>query len=288
MRTAIFLIGVVALVLSVAGCGGDGSFSADAKTTGDDIFVVDLATSQVMPQGDAPAVGSATRLTFRRVRGSSTITGRYDQDKWAEPAEMPESEIRLGEYFIAVTELTQEQWITLAQYPVGADPPWLALGETTGTGMIPARLIGPSRPAVGLARVEVESICLQRSPPGWRLRLPTPTEWEHAALAGARTRFSWGDAQGDVVVKEHANVWLLNEPSLISSQDVGKRLPNAFGLHDMHGNVWEMTADVTGPTFACGGAWDQPVLQARASNRLTIPADAGLPTVGVRLVLVRE
>ena len=174
----------------------------------------------------------------------------------------------------------------MAQYPNGVEPPWLALDETTG--VTPARLLGPTRPAIGLTRIEIESVCQKYSPPGLRLRLPTPAEWEHAALAGAGTRFSWGDAQGDVEVKLHANVWLLNEPSLISSQDVGMRLPNVFGLHDMHGNVWEMTADVTGPIVACGGAWDQPVLQARASNRLTIPADAGLPTVGVRLVLVRE
>jgi formylglycine-generating enzyme required for sulfatase activity len=288
MRPAIFLICVVALLMSVVGCGGNGSFNSAAKTTGDDTFVVDLTISRVLPQGDEPAVGSATRLMFRRVPADRVVIGRYPKDKWAEPDERKdenEPAIRLGEYFIATTELTQEQWGTLAQ-GIAPVAPWLALDETTG--VTPARLLGHTRPAVGVTRIEIESVCSKRSPPGWRLRLPTPAEWEHAALASATTRFSWGDAQGDEEVKRHANVWLLNEPSLISSQDVGMRLPNAFGLHDMHGNVWEMTAGVSGPTYACGGAWDQPVLQARASNRLTIPADAGLPTVGVRLVLVRE
>ncbi|MEM1155761.1 MAG: formylglycine-generating enzyme family protein [Pseudomonadota bacterium] len=103
---------------------------------------------------------------------------------------------------------------------------------------------------------------------GQRYRLPSESEWEYAARAGTQTRYSWGDEIG----KNRANCdgcesrW--DDEQTVP---VGGFAPNAFGLHDMHGNVWEWVEDCyeDGYTGApsdgsarrhCGGNY-QPVLR---------------------------
>jgi formylglycine-generating enzyme required for sulfatase activity len=69
---------------------------------------------------------------------------------------------------------------------------------------------------------------------GKNYRLLTETEWEYAARAGSETRFSFGD--DETQLDQHA--WY-SRNSNVKTQPVGEKRPNAFGLHDMHGNVLE-------------------------------------------------
>jgi len=138
----------------------------------------------------------------------------------------------------------------------------------------------PDQPAIGLSAAMIEPVLERWSSTGWELDLPEGDEWECACLAGGGGKFCWGDTLDDGLVAVAA-VCATTQPAT-----VGSRTPNAWGLHDMHGNAWELVRDGTGYELR-GGAWDQPAVTSRASNRVpTAGEDAGW-SVGVRLVLRR-
>jgi len=81
-------------------------------------------------------------------------------------------------------------------------------------------------------------------------RLPSEAEWEYACRAGTSTRFSFGDIlecpdTGRVSCEEaDMHIWWAGNSEMGASHSVGLKEPNAWGLHDMHGNVAEWCADV--------------------------------------------
>lgn len=82
---------------------------------------------------------------------------------------------------------------------------------------------------------------------GKGLCLPTEVEWEYAARAGARTAYWWGNAPHDA----RANWDRLQN----GTTPVQRYRPNPWGLHDVHGNVWEWCEDVWQPRRSASDAW---------------------------------
>lgn len=128
-------------------------------------------------------------------------------------------------------------------------------------------------------------------------RLPTEAEWEYACRAGATTAYCFGNNEGQL--EEYA--WYCDN-SKNETNPVGKKEENAWGLHDMHGNVWEWCQDyygdypkgsVTDPAGPStgeyrvqrGGSCHSKENDVRASKRAWyIPANKSI-NVGFRLVL---
>jgi formylglycine-generating enzyme required for sulfatase activity/predicted Ser/Thr protein kinase len=128
--------------------------------------------------------------------------------------------------------------------------------------------------------------------------LPTEAEWEYACRAGTRTSWSYGDEEGEL--GEYAQFY---GNSNQQTHPVGQKKANPWGLYDMHGNVWEWTADWAGPYTAepatdptgptagekkvlRGGSWHEGPRTSRAAFRRVIDGPASRSEhTGFRVVL---
>ena len=105
---------------------------------------------------------------------------------------------------------------------------------------------------------------------GERYRLPSESEWEYAARAGSETKYSWGNEIGSS--RANCGDWSYSgdgscgDPFELAAP-VGSFPPNAFGLHDMHGNVGEWVEDCRNDSYAGapadGSAWLSGYCDAR-------------------------
>ena len=152
---------------------------------------------------------------------------------------------------------------------------------------------------------------------GREYRLPTESQWEYACRAGSKTRFHHGDdaeglasvgnvADGTAKEKFPKLTWAIEaKDGYAVTAPVGEFKANAFGLHDMHGNVWEwcsdwygsdyygnsQTDDPTGPTSGSlrvlrGGSWSDNARYCRSALRLGPPPGYRSINLGFRIALV--
>ncbi|CAI2719388.1 FGE-sulfatase domain-containing protein [Nitrospina watsonii] len=124
----------------------------------------------------------------------------------------------LDGFFIDTHEVTQEEYVAIR-------------------GANPSKLKGENRPADQVTWLEANAYCKQVDK-----RLPTEAEWEKAARAGTQTLYYWGDEHSG----DHA--WF-EDNSGEATHPVGQKTPNAFGLYDVSGNVWEWVTDWYDKTY---------------------------------------
>jgi len=142
---------------------------------------------------------------------------------------------------------------------------------------------------------------------GKHYRLPSEAEWEYAARAGSTTKYSWGNAINHDLANygtdECCDGKVEGKDKWLNTSPVGSFKANAFGLYDMHGNVWEWTQDCWNDSYSgalstnkawedgdCakrvlrGGSWGYTPLNLRSAFRYGSSAAARSLNIGFRLV----
>jgi sulfatase modifying factor 1 len=234
------------------------------------------------------AIGNAWQ-SFRWIPPGRFLMGSPVDEAERGSAEVPHEVTLSRGFWLADTACTQALW--MAVWPVN-----------------PSHFADDARnPVENVAWHDAQRFIgeLNRRLPGLPARLPTETEWEYACRAGTTTPFSFGTTVSTDQVNYHGRYpYPGGEPGPYRQRPlpVGSLPPNAWGLCEMHGNVWEWCedwyadypqepqTDPRGPSFGKmrvlrGGTWSDPARYARSATRSRIEPAYRPRSTGFRLVL---
>ena len=243
----------------------------------------DAPLAAALPSVRTLDLGGGVSMEFVLIPAGEFFMGSHAEA--GEGDETPRHRVRITRpFYLGVCEVSQAQWERV-------------LGER------PSRFSGADLPVDSVSWEVCRSFLAALSErSGERLRLPTEAEWEYACRAGDETAWSWGDSA--VAADQHA--WTSSNAGG-STRPVGQKLPNAWGLRDMHGNVWEWCADwyarypkdgdakadPSGPASGAsrvlrGGTWCDVPEGARSATRNCLGPAEATEGVGLRCVLEVE
>jgi len=171
------------------------------------------------------------------------------------------------------------------------------------TGKTPSNFKGADLPAMGVNWDEADAFAKglsQKARDGLLYRLPTEAEWEYSCRGGRSSSLAFGVGDGTTLSTRDAN---FSDSNLNKTTPVGTYKPNALGLYDMQGNVWQWCADyygdypaeeVTNPSgppsgpsrVDRGGSWDGDARICRAARRSRIEPGRRGQGLGFRLARV--
>jgi formylglycine-generating enzyme required for sulfatase activity len=191
-------------------------------------------------------------LTMLRIPAGSFEMGAPETEAESSDRERPVHRVTLGEFLLGQTPITQAQWRAVAQWqrlehedqelwPESLDPDPVANFKDR------ERFQGEQRPVVWVSWRDAMAFCQRlRLRTGKNYTLPSEAQWEYACRAGTTTPFHWGatistklaNYDGEEVYGDGEKGEYLNQ-----TMDVDSFPANPWGLHDMHGNIWEWCAD---------------------------------------------
>ena len=246
------------------------------------------------PAAGATYTEPTTGMEFVYVPGGEFWMGCGERETECSNDEKPRHQARVSGFWMGKYEVTQAQWETvMGNNPsnfTGADRPVEQVSWNDAQEFLKKLNANPSQSPV-----------IQGGQRGG-FRLPSEAEWEYAARAGTQTAYSFGDDPAQL--GDYA--WFYDNSGR-ETHPVGKKKPNAFGLYDMHGNVWEWGADTShenyngAPTDGSiwgdlgdekakvlrGGSWNNEPNHVRSALRFWFePVDQN-SLIGIRVVRVR-
>ncbi|MGH9756001.1 MAG: SUMF1/EgtB/PvdO family nonheme iron enzyme [Blastocatellia bacterium] len=235
-------------------------------------------------------LGNGVKLEMVKVPGGVFDMGLPSDESQREDNEVLRRGVRVNGFFIGRFEVTQAQWRAV-------------MGDNLNPYFKGANL-----PIEKVSWEDAIEFCRRLSRrTGREYRLPTEAEWEYAARAGARTPFAFGETITPEIVNYNGNIPYGNAPKGEYRQrtiPVGSLgVANAFGLFDMHGNVWEWCEDWYGPydpnqldnpkgpvsgstRVLRGGSWATFGGGCRSANRLYLAPSTRVFDLGFRVVCV--
>ena len=285
------LVSLSLTIVAMPGCSRQPGLSkADAKTpeagTGGKATVTTQEAAaggkiEALPPEIDVDLGKGVKLEMVLIPAGEFLMGSPESDKHARDDEKPQHRVRITKpFYLGKYLVTQEQWEAV-------------------TGNNPSQFKGRKNPVESVGWENCRPFCdmltAKSRPVRGRFQLPTEAQWEYACRAGSTTRYCFGDDESGL----GARAWY----NASQTYPVGEKQPNAWGLFDMHGNVWELCQDwydggyyakspkddPRGPATGSyhvsrGGGWIDPAEFCRSAYRYG--PGIGNFTVGLRDSLV--
>ena len=244
--------------------------------------------------------GTGVTFDMLPIPSGTFVMGSPESEKGRRPDEGPQHKVKLEAFWMGKHEVTWNEF-ELFMFPEEERKRWSLKGyDGKGEVGVVDAVSRPTKPyvemsfgmgkdgypAISMTQHAANKYCQWLSAKtGNFYRLPTEAEWEYACRAGTTTAYSFGDDPS--ALKEYA--WF-GDNSDFKYQKVGKKKPNPWGLHDMHGNVAEWTLDQYTPDYygaikeavamepwnkaskpyphvVRGGSWDDDPARLRSAER---------------------
>jgi formylglycine-generating enzyme required for sulfatase activity len=175
-------------------------------------------------------LGNNITLEMVQIPGGSFMMGSLESEKGRTQDESPQHQVNVPGFSMGKFVVTQEQY----QQIMGKNPSYFTQK-------------GAKRPVEEVSWNNAVEFCQKLSQKtGREYRLPSEAEWEYACRAGTTTPFHFGETITTELANYKGTSIYASEPKgkhLQRTTDLGSFPPNAFGLYDMHGNVWEWCQD---------------------------------------------
>ena len=247
-------------------------------------------------------LGDGVKLVMTLIPAGQFVMGDAD----GHPDEGPPAAIKIAEpFWMGAFEVTNAQF---ALFDPTHDSRLEAYPGNNFSVRIRGELVNkPDQPVCRISQTQARAFCMWLDKKtGRKFALPTEAQWEYACRAGTGTPLNFGDRAADH--STHANladmtstkVWHWVHPGgskfndkAFASAPVGSYTPNAWGLHDMHGNVAEWTIspyarnakpDADSKVAIRGGSWNDRPKNARSSARQMLRTHERAYDVGFRVI----
>jgi formylglycine-generating enzyme required for sulfatase activity/tRNA A-37 threonylcarbamoyl transferase component Bud32 len=236
-------------------------------------------------------LGNGVKLEMVEIPAGTFYMGSPENEAKRRDNESPQHQVTLPSFFIGKYPLTQAQYQAII-------------------GNNPAHFKGNNRPVECVSWNNAVNFCRKLSQKtGKNYKLPSEAQWEYACRAGTTTPFYFGESITPDLVNYDGNYsYTAAQRGQYRKQyrgqttDVGTFPPNAFGLYDMHGNVWEwceddgqenyINAPINGSAFISrsnmkllrGGSWNYNPQGCRSACRYYLNLDGHYSRLGFRVV----
>lgn len=280
------------------------------EAAGDEVAIVTGIYQQIIAKAKAitepemkPFTNTipGTQVSYRMtpIKGGEFVMGSPANETGRKPDEGPQHKVKIEPFWMGTCEITWSEY-ELFMYQDEERKFKKEIPTDPYVDKISDAVSRPTKPYVemsfGMGKDEYPAISMTQhaankycewlsAKTGEYYRLPTEAEWEYACRAGTTTKYSFGDDESKL--GEYA--WF-EKNSDFKYQKVGRKLPNPWGLYDMHGNVSEWTLDgyepnayqkfangvavepfvrvsTAYPHVVRGGSWDDPADYLRSAWR---------------------
>ena len=233
-------------------------------------------------------LGNGLKLEMAAIPGGTFLMGSPEDEKERDGNESPQHEVTVPDFFMGKYPVTQAQYQAI-------------MGNNR------SHFKGSQRPVEKVSWNDAVKFCeLLSQRTGKKYTLPSEAQWEYACRAGTTTPFYFGETITTDLANYDGNYTYASAPQgeyRRQTTDVGTFPPNAFGLYDMHGNVWEWCFDDwvdnynNAPTNSSavtsssnkkllrGGSWLNASWYCRSAYRGRIDAGVRSDGIGFRLAV---